>query len=280
MLKNGSPNKPYTRYNFLLFDAPTIKSGGNDALHARLKLHYEQNPDSEPEWESENWNEWKSYPNFSMYSYENLTAGDALEFMAWLVHTFAGSVSCSGAKDDTYEVRFADKGLDFMTTDDLAFIFVQLEHNISMWNMLERAYREKIIVNDEKKFTEEEKKVFALIKEHGYEFPKTGSGVSGKFGQRRYIGITKFFHFAYWQKDKATDEYLPSVAANRKALSDRLSELIEADRETAAAAADVPGTATKNSASKKPQAKELPQDPILESIWADAWSDVPEIVTV
>jgi hypothetical protein len=44
-------------------------------------------------------------------------------------------VCCSGKEGDRYHEKLKSSGMDFVTLDDFAFIFTQMQHNIGKWSM-------------------------------------------------------------------------------------------------------------------------------------------------
>lgn len=265
--------KLYRRYHFLLFDQDTISSPGNLAVYQRLQG--KQNLPAADPLENELWQQWKNFPQFPFLDpAKDFTDGSGLEFMTWLVHTFARSVCCSGSKDDRYHKKLVEKGLDFMTVDDLVFIFMQVQHNIGKWTLFHGAIRrgelrENVI---EKNYTKEETTLMKQIEENNLEY-KNGEGVSGEDGQIRYVGMIKFFHLVYWHRHEQTNEYLDYVKANRSALLDALKDMIEKERGDEE---EAPAPSSKKK-SKKSKVKELSNDTVLTSIYNDAWADVTEV---
>lgn len=230
--------------------------------------------------ECELWEDWKTFPNFPsftgtivsegpglVYPEYNLTSGDCFNFMVWLVHTFARSVCCSGSTDQRYHKRLEDEGLDFITVDDLAFLFTQVQHNIGKWNLLHKAFTRGVIREsvEEKEYTEQEKKLVKIIEAKGYEYPN-GSGVSGTDGRARYQGMTKLFYYTYFNKVRATGKYTDQVNNNRKALLDALMVL---RNEEVKAMGPVESSSSKKP--KKSKAKDAIIDPALHAINLEAW---------
>lgn len=288
----------FTRADFLRFDVDSIRSPGNDTMFERLRSHaldQDSFVGSDEKNIAENiaglldvedWQSWEHYPKLEQLSLED--DDKAVTLMAWLLDTFGWSVcvASSSAKRREEDGSDLDSVLQKVSLDDMAFIFVQVEHNISKWLMICKAVEEQRIeawkdlnlgdggldkIAIEPTMSGDDKKRLALINEWGSEFP-AGSGVAGKDGKRRYNAITKLFHSAYYKKD------CNIVKRNREKLFERLKQL---NKERRQSDGDEGGSSL-GSSGKKGNSKQVEQakDPEMEAIHAEAWDDVEDGVVV
>ena len=171
-----------------------------------------------------------------------------------------------------------------MTVDNLAFIFVQLEHNFDKWNCTHQAFKNEWFAkwkefekleecpSDERKLDTEDYQKLQKINEWGHKF-KTGEGLAGKFGRKRCNDITKFFGKAHFEKDKTTKELLPHVEPNRCALQEEIEAHFSKERLRNNRAGD--GDSSQQPAGKKAKVSlEAPStDDALEDFHADAFDE-------
>lgn len=260
-LDDADPEKRhYTRADFLRFDLDSVITEGNFVV-ANLMTNpsfvhrFEdgrEDPASQELWSklekkrTEAWTDFPKKMGAEVIPQTSLTDknGHGLQLISWLVKTFGGRVVLS--KNSTQKKRKAEgqeqeKIFAQMTVDDLAFIFVQLEHNIDKWNYTHQAFKNEWIAkwkefdkleecpSDERNLGKEDYRKLQKINEWGYEF-KTGEGLAGKFGRKRYNGITKFFGRAYFEKDKNKRELLPHVETNRCALQEEIEAHFSRER--------------------------------------------------
>lgn len=265
--------KDYCRYNFLLYHNQSVQTEGNDKLFIRLKDNHtstgQDSRDDDDLEEVERWDHWKSYPNFEDMSLEDDLAeqGQAMEFLSWLIGTF-GPCVCFWREEKADSLPAKSFGLDDLTVDDIAFIFLQVQHNIDKWKLLHHAIQNKTVSADseEKSMTGHEKKVLQKMNEMGYEY-KNGSGVSGTEGKKRYSGITKFIHKAFYS-NLSNDK----VKKNREALKEAVDRVREEARHRLSFdSGDTVGNHDKN---KKPKCKEQTPDPVMDDIQDELWDDI------
>ena len=227
----------YTRYHFLQFDVPSIQCKGNEALYQRLRMNSQNQEalDAEVEEWTGAWSEYPHFPEIGKDTFHDEN-GHTLSFIAWLIHTFSGPVCMATFKRRrmSYPDMVESTGIEFLSLDDLVFIFVQVEHNINMWILLFDELKKRVPSTGThltvfELAKQKQKDVIGgdtdkSIKELGYEFTK-GSMVSGVEGQKRYRAMTKYFYEIYYN---FTDD---RVNANRNALANKLKELIKAEME-------------------------------------------------
>lgn len=236
----------------------------------------------ELELEVERWEDWKNYPkNLEEWNLHEATS-KGTTLLAWLVVTFGDSVaSQSNARERS---SCCSNIFETMTLDDLVFLFLQLQHNISKWNLVWKAYKERHIKaweevddvlgleTDPKKMKgdDESKRRVALINSRGYEFPY-GSGVGGRDGRRRYNAIKKFFDDAYYGNDPKSS---PEVVQNREALIAAILELkntMEKEDET------LGGGTTSDGGGKKKPSRAVSPPPVktdVDRIEERGWNDL------
>lgn len=214
----------YRRFHFLLFDYGNDASIVTEDYH-KFKERFDKNRDllTGEKWEGE----WEKYPNYPSYKKEDLASGPALDFIAWLVHTFARSV-CGTTKAEKYDRKLENQGIAFITLDDFAYMFVQAQNNMPGWMLHHRAIRKGDLPKrniKEKYYEANQKMMMKEINDVAYRF-KNGTGVSGDDGQKRYNAMIKFFYDAYF--DKAAGGEV--VETNRTALLEALRDLLDKEK--------------------------------------------------
>lgn len=224
----------YTRRNFLSFCVAAVQSKGNQDVYMRLqqahhnRLSEEEKKDAD--FEVEKWEDWMYYPKFEE---ADITSQDASLLMAWLVRTFGPCVCYSKIKESQREVDYTSV-FQWMTADDLAFAFLQVEQNIDRWLLHYNAHKEQRIpawkevefleecdcdAKSLKKKDSESLRLVQLMSNRGCEFPP-GAGVNGSQGRKRYNSVKRYFDDCYFR-----DPNSEIVTANRNALIKALQEL-------------------------------------------------------
>jgi hypothetical protein len=89
--------------------------------------------------------------------------------------------------------------MDFVTLDDFAFIFTQVQHNIGKWSMTYDAMQSGRIRAqiEERDYNDEEKTLLELMTERDNEF-RNGNGVLKEEGKVRCNSIKKFLNMAFY----------------------------------------------------------------------------------
>ena len=283
LAEKSENERDYSRYDFLLHDYGydnSILTRGNDKQHKRLKLISERADDADQEEggfadETALWDQWKHYPNFPArwHGLDLATGGEGdavLDFFAWLVHTFHRSIL-----EGCYHASLRAKGFNCITLDEFVFVFLQAQHNIDKWNLLELAYQRGKIRRgvDDKELTTEERQHMKLIDSKGYEFPN-GAGVSGIEGETRRRSIVKRLHDIFYDYDASAME---RTKANREALLTALMALMEDEQKRAREAGrPVPGEEDEKleKPKKKKPRKENTRDDKMDRITAKLWMAV------
>lgn len=273
--KDGHPVKErkFTRVHFLSIDPESIRSKGNDEMAAKLRTAGHQAPQEDDPLQVEDSSDWKDYPNIEKISPQDLKFST---LVAWLVETFLVCV-CSKQQIQPNKI------FDAMTNDDLTFMFVQAQHNINKWLMIDKAFKLKTFpswekfsgpkdVVADKHLTDQEKKTIKAINDTGSEFP-SGAGITGKDGRKRYNEITKFFHCTYFDPHPNNEA---TVLANRNEVIKRLTEFTQERITFQEDEADGMGTAAPPAAPQegtKQHGKRV-RDELLEQIQLASWDEI------
>ena len=243
---------------------PTSDETADDGLPS--KLIAELLKKTEPE------SEWRMFPNL-LDEYDSPVQGEALDVLAWLLHTFAGKVTSSNKSNNSKSGDI----FETMTVDDMVFMFVQVQHNIGKWNLMYQAFQnceidawvDKKSIEEcdcDKKMSPEDTQRIKDINEYGYEYP-TGSGVAGRDGQRRYEDLTIYFHEHFYKHDD------PNVQRNRKILTDAHNKLVQESRERERQLQQDNGDDSENippGGVGQKRRSDKPNNPLLESIRASS----------
>lgn len=264
----------FTRRDFLSYDYQndlSIVTKGNNRLFERLKALREAQPNANKfEGEVAKWSEWKDYPNFERSENMDLTQDKddlTIHFFAWLLHTFVRCIC-----ECCYHSSLRENGLRFIKLDEVVFIFLQVQHNIDKWNLLEQAYETNKIPRgkEDRDLNETEKKLMKEIDAKGYEFPN-GAGVAGVEGERRRAAITKRLFDLFYDP---AEQHRVRVNTNRVALVENLKSLMEEEENKLREAGQrVPGEQDSVAQPKKKKArKQTSVDEKMDSITQYAWS--------
>ncbi len=261
----GKEDDVYRRYHFFLFDYGNDKSI-NTKDYQKFKERFEKDRNLLT---GEKWTEeWEKYPNYDTYKKEDLADGPALDFVAWLVHTFAPSV-CGTTKVEKYATKLESQGIAFITLDDFAYMFVQAQNNMPGWTLQHRFITEGKLparIVKEKFYDDDQKKLMEKIKDVAYRF-QNGTGVSGGDGQKRYSAMLKFFYDAYFDKNGGE-----VVEANKEALLKALKELLQQEKNKRAIGGSSNTDNQEDSGRKKKKARILDSaDPKLAEIHNLMW---------
>lgn len=266
--KNDPTVKIFTRLDFLSIDPTTAQSWGNRMLFDHLKLVSEgetHETDLIDYDEAAKWQCWQRYPDLDPI--DTLVEGPGLHLMAWVVDTFGDVVTNSKISKDPNDP------LCNLSVDDFVFIFVQAQHNINKWNLMNWAFennwikawkdKESVAVCEcDKKSLGKEYELFKKICRLGNEYP-FGSGVAGVDGQKRYHSMTKYLYRAYYRNMDNDD----IVAKNRLALGRAVRKLWD-ERELYKANTEEDRRITKRS-----RMRYFCSDPELDDIHDHLWAN-------
>jgi hypothetical protein len=188
----------YKRSDFLRFDAVT-RGDNKDITQS----------------ESDDTDELENYADFGNWKdYETLEAGKALKLMTWCIFHF-GPHAVDKSKLPQSRIWAEDKMQKWLSCDDVAFVLLVLEHSINKWIRLCK-YEELTRRKKSRKEAE-------LTK--GSKFP-SGSGISSKEGQARFVGLKTYIQKSYYDE---TEQANKNLQALNKSIKDLVAK-IEGDQ--------------------------------------------------
>lgn len=280
----------YTRHDFLCIDTKSVKSNNNDLIHRILEAQSSGRPAPRTDKtkrnmteDVENWDDWKDYPSFPKV--ECFTNGEGLELMGYLVHNYARFV-CRDSFNNGYAADVEEGSLSWLRTDDMVFIFLTVQHNINKWIRVYKLVKDNLDPDLTKKVDWK-----ALLKQKelkskvdnlpGTEFCH-GSGISGKDAQKRYLSLTKYFNKLYFERARTEmgrplTDYTDLVQGNRRALLERLQELVRTDDRRNADDDDTSSQVTDEldkNAKRKRRRKRESDDPEHDDILTAEWQAI------
>lgn len=239
----------YTRIDFLRFDVASIASKGNRLLHDRLaKLNANQRVDGDG---VEKWSDWKQYPGLTPTKMES---EEGIEMIAWLIHSFGPLVCYDTNPRDKYLSAMENKSLDWITADDFAFVFCQVQNSINRWHRLW-----KLISENKDMAPKDLKKEEANVE--GAEY-SAGTGISNAAAQTRYVRIMKLFQ----QTFKAGGD---DSMNNKTKLLDALTSLAKEEKESA-----TPEEETDEPTAKKARKSTEATDPYVADFYQALWGSM------
>ena len=241
----------YTRIDFLRFDVTSIASKGNRLLHDKLaKLNANQGVDSDG---VEKWSDWKQYPGLTPKTMES---EEGIEMIAWLIHSFGPLVCYDTNPRDKYLSAMENKSLDWITADDFAFVFCQVQNSINRWHRLW-----KLIWDNKDMAPKDLKKEEANVE--GAEY-SAGTGISNAAAQTRYVRIMKLFQ----QTFKAGGD---DSMNNKTRLLDALTSLATKEKKEKATHEE---EESDEPPAKKARKSTEAADPYVANFYQDLWGSM------
>jgi hypothetical protein len=146
--------------------------------------------------------------------HETLEAGNGLKLMTWCIFHF-GPHAVDKSKLPQSRIWAEDKMQSWLSCDDVAFVLLVLEHCINKWI---RLYKWEELTKKKKTRREAE-----LTK--GSKFP-SGSGISSKEGQARFLGLKTYIQRSYYDD---TEQANKNLGALNKSIKDLVAQ-IEGDQ--------------------------------------------------
>ena len=288
-IEDASKRLNFARSDFLPFCPQTARTEGNKKLCDHVLSEDGTPGDSEREGMSQDevdlakelWKinqeakgEWMKYRNREETEITGPKDERCVKLLSWLVSTFGLRLCLSRTEEcEKYESDEAkDRAiLKTLTPDDFTFIFVQVQQNITKWNLFYHAHKKKMIEGwkeqpdicqcetDKKSAGEDRTKDRQLLDQMdrlGCEFP-TGAGVGGAEGRRRYTDITKFLVRNYFD----TRVYPEKIEENKELLQKAVVELGESRRTLLEDELGMDRDRHTNGPKKKKQRRETAPDP-------------------
>jgi hypothetical protein len=180
-----------------------------------LRFHAVTRGDNKDITESDNIDILGNYADLANWKdYETLEAGVALKLMTWCIFHF-GPHAVDKSKLPQSRIWAEDKMQSWLSCDDVAFVLLVLEHSINKWIRLERyeEFAKKKKTRKEAELTE------------GSKFP-SGSGISSKEGQARFVGLKTYIQKSYYDE---TEQATKNLRALNKSIKDLVAK-IEGDQ--------------------------------------------------
>lgn len=268
------PENPfkYTRLNFLRIELGSIRSQGNVQLRNDL-LENQATPVPD---EVEEWEKWSRFPNLEPYS-NFCEGGEALDFLAWVIHNFAPYVCISQGEQNMsarewyrYQVMETESPLDWINSDDFAFTFLSVQSNINKWHRLHRLLVELRQKEGNQSIADVPN---ATIRQTvGAEFKK-GASMGSAEGLVRYRALTKFFNSNFCFHNGQSQNDKDTVTQNQTALIAKLKRMAqdEIDKIREEADGEEQQEPTKKKARKESAIPQTACDPEYEDINDSQW---------